>query len=283
MKPVAECDGDGERRVSIFAEVFCLPGVSKSWPMAHCCKDAGPVLSPSQRHLADSRSVDCLAVDRVREQNYVGIRAWVHPKRGSGKAGVAKATDGKDHASRRGQGRIDIPAKAAQILPRDRRIVRSEQRICCVRSLCDGFSGGIVRCFELLRCMSGLLRSRHQLQSRLRQRKLARTARKPIKQGLRKDADIVCRREHAGMPGHSAHAPRRRVMHRAPKQVIKIGILARIGSALFVTCCRCDARQETGAPGTCRTSNRHPIFWRGSPGNRSSDRRVRTTCLAGGR
>ena len=121
-----------------------------------------------------------------------------------------------------GMGRIDIPAKAAQVLTLDRRIVRSEQRICCVWCLCDGFSGGIVRCFELLSCMSGLLRSRHQLQSRLLQRKLARAARKPIKQGLRIDADIVRRREHTGMPGHSTHAARRRVMHSAPEQIIEI-------------------------------------------------------------
>ena len=122
--------------------------------------------------------------------------------------------------------------------------------------LCDGASGGIVRCFELFSCMSGLLRSRHQLQSRLLQRKRARAARKPIKQGLRIDADIVRRREHTGMPGHSTHAARRRVMHSAPKQVIKIGIPARIGSALVVMCCRCDARQQTRAPCARRTIDR---------------------------
>ena len=55
---------------------------------------------------------------------------------------MAKATDGKDHASRHGKGRIDVPAKAAQVLSIDRRIVGREQRMCCIRSVCDGFSGG---------------------------------------------------------------------------------------------------------------------------------------------
>ena len=68
-------------------------------------------------------------MDRVREQHYVGVRARVHPQRGSGEARVAKASDREDHASRRGLARVDIPAKAAQVLPRDRRIVRREQRI----------------------------------------------------------------------------------------------------------------------------------------------------------
>src|ERR1700676_4989393 len=97
-------------------------------------------------------------MDCVREDNDVGIRTWVHPQRGSGKARMAEAADRKDPASRRGQGCIDIPAKAAQILALDRRIVRSQQRICRIWCLRDGFSGGIVRRFELLSCMSRLLR-----------------------------------------------------------------------------------------------------------------------------
>jgi hypothetical protein len=40
---------------------------------------------------------------------------------------------------------IDIPAKAAQVLSRDRRILRSEQRIPGVWCRGDRFSGGIVR------------------------------------------------------------------------------------------------------------------------------------------
>src|SRR6202044_503058 len=87
-------------------------------------------------------------VDRAREQNDVGIRAWVHPQRGSGEASVAEAADGKDHASRAGIGGIDIPAEAAQVLSPDRRVVRSEQWIICVWGLRDGFLGGIVRCFD---------------------------------------------------------------------------------------------------------------------------------------
>src|ERR1700722_13152013 len=127
--------------------------------------------------------------------------------------------------------------------------------------------------------MSGLLRSRHQLQSRLLQRKLARAVRKSIKHGLRIDADIVRRREHTGMPGHSPHPTRRRVMHGAPKQVTKIGILARIAVALVVNCCWCDARQKTGAPCAWRTGDQHAPFWRGSPGDRSSSRLVWTACF----
>jgi hypothetical protein len=57
----------------------------------------------------------------------------------------------------------------------------------------DGLSGGIVSCFELLRRMSRLLRSGHQLQSGLTQREIAWPARKPVKQGLRISADIVRR------------------------------------------------------------------------------------------
>src|ERR1700731_1679129 len=112
-------------------------------------------------------------IDRAREQNDVGIRAWVHPQRGSGKACVAEAADGKDHASRAGIGGIDIPAEATQVLSPDRRIVRSEQRIICVWCLRDGFLGGIVGRLDLLSGMSGLLRSRHQLQRRLLQREPA--------------------------------------------------------------------------------------------------------------
>jgi len=119
--------------------------------------------------------------------------------------------------------RIDIPAKAEQVLSADRRIPRSA-----------GLSRGVVRRFELLGCMSGLLRSRHQLESRLLERKLARAVRKPVKQGLRIDADIGRRREHTGVPGHSAHAPRRRVMHGAAKQATIIRVLARIGSVFLV-------------------------------------------------
>ena len=180
-------------------------------------------------------------MDRVREQNDVGIGARVQPNRGSGEPGVAEAADGEQPASRRGLARIDVPAKTAQVLPRDRRITRSQQWIFCIRSLCHGFSGGIVGRLELLGGMSRLLRNRHQFQSRLRQRELAGTAREPVKQGLRKDADIVGRREHAGMPGHATHAPRRGVLHGAAQQVVKIGILGRIASALFVTGCGCNA------------------------------------------
>src|ERR1700761_7202039 len=82
-------------------------------------------------------------IDRAREQDDVGIRAWVDPQRGSGKAGVAEAADGKDHPSRAGVGGIDIPAEAPQVLSPDRRIVRSEQRIICIWCLRDGSSGGI--------------------------------------------------------------------------------------------------------------------------------------------
>ena len=72
-------------------------------------------------------------MDGIREQHYVGIRAWVQPQRGSGKAGVAEAANGKDHAARLGLSRVDVPPQAPQVLSLDRRIVRSEQRIRGVR------------------------------------------------------------------------------------------------------------------------------------------------------
>ena len=68
-------------------------------------------------------------------------------------------------------------------------------------------------------------------------------------------------------------------MHGASKKVTKIGILARIGSAFLVNCRWCDARQQTGAPGTGRTGDQLAPSWRGSPGNRSSSERVGATCL----
>ena len=142
--------------------------------------------------------------------------------------------------------RVDIPAETKKLLPLDRRIVRSEQRISGVRRRFGGFPDGIVRCFDLSCFVSGLLRTRHHRQSRLSQRKPAGPAGKPIKQGLRKEADVVRRREHTGVPGHSSHAPRRRVMDGAPKQTTKIGILARIRTALVVNGRRRDAWQQTG-------------------------------------
>src|SRR6202020_2518255 len=222
-------------------------------------------------------------VDRAREQNDVTIRAWVHPQRGSGEACVAEAADGKDHASRAGIGGVNIPAEATQVLSPDRRIVRSEQRIIGVWCLRDGFLGGVVGCLDLLSGMSGLLRSCHQLQRRLRQRELARAAREPIKQGLRIEAEVVRRREHTGMPSYSPHAARRRVEHNAPKQGIEIGILARIVFAFVVMCRRCDARQQTGAPHTGRTSARHAPYWRRRPGNRSSTHHMWATCFGRGK
>ena len=81
--------------------------------------------------------------------------------------------------------------------------------------------------------------------------------REPIKQRLRKEADIVRRREHTGMPGYSAHAARRRVKHNAPQQEIKIGILARIvlpsssrvvGAMRDKTRCSTSAQERLGPP-----------------------------------
>lgn len=78
------------------------------------------------------------------------------------------------------------------------------------------------------------------------------------------------------MPGHAPHPPRRRVMHAAAKQKTIIGILARIGSAFLVECCRRDTRHNAGAPGPCRTGAR---FWPGSPANRSPAQRMWTACF----
>src|SRR5271167_396894 len=79
----------------------------------------GRDLTPQVRHRRTASHMD-----RIRKQNYVGIGAWVHPKRGSGEAGVAEASDGEDHSPCRGVGSIDIPAEAAQVFTRDRRVVR---------------------------------------------------------------------------------------------------------------------------------------------------------------
>src|SRR6202044_1329288 len=95
---------------------------------------------------------------------------------------------------------------------------------------------------------------------------------KPIEQGLRIDAQIVRRREHTGVPAYSPHAARRRVMHGASKKVTKIGILAGIGFALVIDGRWCDARQQTGAPGTGRTG--HRLAWSTSPADRGSSERV---------
>ena len=127
--------------------------------------------------------------------------------------------------------------------------------------------------------MSRLLGSRHQLQSCLRQRELAGAARKLIKQRLRIDADIARRREHTGVPCHSAHPACCRVLHRAPQQIVEVGILTRIASVFLIPRRRRDARQKTGVPTTCRTIGRGAPCWRGSPGNRRASDRVRSTCL----
>src|ERR1700730_2357934 len=81
------------------------------------------------------------------------------------------------------------------------------------------------------------------------------------------------------MSGHASHAARRRVMHRAPKQVTKIGILTRVGVALVVNGRWRDARQKTGAPCACWTGGQPMSFGRGSPSNRNSSNRMWPTCF----
>ena len=158
--------------------------------------------------------------------------------------------------------------------------MRSKQRIYLVGRLRRPF-GRRVGCVELLGRVARLLRRRHQLQSRLLQREIARPPGKPVEQGLGVDADIVRHGEHPGVACHSAHAPRRRVIHGAPEQVIEIGILAGIGSALLITCRRCDARQQAGAP--CVSETVDPRTGPGNPGDRGSPHRVRTAGIGRGK
>src|SRR6478735_7773865 len=100
---------------------------------------------------------------------------------------MAEAPDGKNLATRLREGRINVPAEAPQTLSLDRRIARSEQRSSWIRFRSNGFPGGFVGCSNLAFYMSALHGSRHQLQSCLLQRKLARNPRKLIKQRLRID------------------------------------------------------------------------------------------------
>ena len=190
-------------------------------------------------------------IEFVSSTTYV-VRARVDPHAGAREARVAEATDGKDPAPRHRLARIDVPAEAAQVLSPDRRIVRRQQRVSCVGSrgcsrsasfaasicpsLCPGCCGVVINCS--VSCVSGIR---------------ARPPRQPVEQRLRVDADIVSRREHPGMPGHSAHPPCRRVVHRAAQQVIDVGILVRLRSVFLVTRCRRDARQQTRCS-TCRRS-----------------------------
>ena len=159
-------------------------------------------------------------MDGVREQHHVGIRTWVHPERGSGEAGVAETADGEAHAARHGEGRVDVPAEAAQVLPRDRRVARSEQRIwsCSVvvaiaarlprwrprlaRPLCPGCCGVVIN--SRVACVSGKLLGRPASRS---SNACAKTL-------------TSCAVENTpACPGHSTHAARRRIVHGAAKQV----------------------------------------------------------------
>ncbi len=53
-------------------------------------------------------------VHRVGQQNDVGLRGRIDPDRRPGKSGVAKAAHRKQLATIGGEGRVDVPAKAAQ-------------------------------------------------------------------------------------------------------------------------------------------------------------------------
>src|ERR1700747_1150819 len=162
LSPLGRCPRGGVAPAAISATTPRPRGISYVSPQGPGCRGSHITSQIRDRWIVSR-------IDRAREETDVGTRARVHPYRGSGKACVAEAADGKDHASRSGIGGIDIPAEATQVLSPHRRIVRSEQRIVCVWCLRDGFSGGIVGCLDLLSGMSGLRRTSDQLQRRVRE------------------------------------------------------------------------------------------------------------------
>ena len=88
-------------------------------------------------------------MDRVRQQDHVGVRAWIQPQRRPGEAGMSEAPDREDLASSLGERRIDIPTKAAQTLSRDRRMT--------VQQSWTATAATLVGCLDLVCRMAGLL------------------------------------------------------------------------------------------------------------------------------
>ena len=84
------------------------------------------------------------------------------------------------------------------------------------------------------------------------------------------------------MPGHTAHPPRRRVVHRAAQQVIDVGILVRLRPALLIPSRRRDPRQQTGVPCARSTTDRCALSRRRSPCERRPSHPVRTARLGRG-
>ena len=215
-------------------------------------------------------------MDDVGENHHVGARRRVHPQRGPGEAGVAEGADGEDHATRTGVGGVDVPAEAAEILPGNGRIARSQQGVERVGSRRDRLAFGVIGRRELTGGVSGLLRTRHQFQRGLGQGEGARAAREPIQQCLREQAQIPRCREHAGAARHAAHTPRGGVVNRPAHQTVEVGIEPR---AVFVMSGRRDARQQVDVPGVVRAIG--DLRCGRIECDRIADDSVRATCPVG--
>ena len=119
-----------------------------------------------------------IRVNRVGEDDDIGVALRVHPERGAGEAGVAEGADRKERAAIAGEGRVDIPAKSAQ---------RGAGR--------------------------GLLGLDHLGESELVEREVASAAGEPVEQRLGEGGHVCSSAEEAGVTGDAFHAARGGVVH----------------------------------------------------------------------
>ena len=141
----------------------------------------------------------------VRQQHHVRIAGGIDPQTGPRKSCVSKAADGEARAAWARERGVDVPAKPAL----------GDARGWSAILLEDG--GPALGCL-------GLLRDRHRLQRRLRQREGPRVAQQLVQQRLRKQADVLRIGEDACVARHAAHPPRCRVMHHSLQQPVEVRV-----------------------------------------------------------
>src|SRR5438309_3762090 len=124
-------------------------------------------------------------MNSVRKKNDVRVAGGIHPEGGAGEAGMAEAADREDLAARAGVGGVDVP-------PEPTHSDAGRGFAVCGKDRRSGLRGG------------GLLRAGHYLERLALQRELAWSAREPIQQPLRIEADVGRGGEDARLSGNSA-------------------------------------------------------------------------------
>ena len=135
----------------------------------------------------------------------------VHPEGGAGEAGVAEAADGEDGAAGFGEGGVDVPAEAAEVLTLDGGVgvARGAGRIDAPTAMAVLLRRWLAALSSDERCcaiVAGLLGLGHELQRGLLEREGAGVVEEFVEQGLGEEGDVVGGGEEAGVAGDSAHA-----------------------------------------------------------------------------